>query len=78
MTDAKHATQSRHYGPHGTWSTFDIRHGIGKRIDYIFISSQQFKVLKYGHLTYSENYFYPSDHLPVLADLTFRFSTEFF
>ncbi len=75
--DAKYATQSPHSGPHGTWSTFDVRHGIGKRIDYIFISSQHFKVLQHGHLTYSENLYYPSDHLPVLADLSFRLFTEF-
>jgi len=52
-----------------TWSTFGVRHGIGQRIDYIFISSQHFKVLQHEHLTYSEDFYYPSDHLPVLVNL---------
>jgi len=75
--DAKYATQSSHYGPDGTWSTFDIRHGIGQRIDYTFILLQHFRVLQHAHLTYSENLYYPSDHLPVLADLSFKRFTEF-
>ncbi len=75
--DAKYATQSPHYGPNGTWSTFDVRHGIGQRLDYIFVSSHHFKVLQHQHLTYSENSHYPSDHLPVLSVLTFRHFTQF-
>ena len=74
--DAKHATQSPHHGPSGTWSTFKVRRGIGKRLDYVFVSSQYFNVLRHQHSTYSENSFYPSDHLPVIADLTFRHFTQ--
>ncbi len=75
--DAKYATQSPHHGPDGTWSTFDVHHGIGQRLDYIFVSSQYFKVLQHQHVTYSENSHYPSDHLPVLSVLAFRRSTGF-
>jgi endonuclease/exonuclease/phosphatase family metal-dependent hydrolase len=76
LRDAKHVTKSPHRGPQGTWSTFDARHRIGKRLDYIFISSQHFTVLRHAHIAYSENKSYPSDHLPVLADLIFKNQTR--
>jgi endonuclease/exonuclease/phosphatase family metal-dependent hydrolase len=44
LQDAKHMTISPHYGPHGTWSSFDVRRRIGQRMDYIFISSHYFRV----------------------------------
>ncbi|CAF0897289.1 unnamed protein product [Rotaria sordida] len=72
IQDAKLSTESPHSGPHGTWCTFDVKHGIGDRIDYIFITSSHFKVLKHAHLTDSENKVYPSDHLPVLAELDYK------
>ncbi|CAF2497535.1 unnamed protein product [Rotaria sp. Silwood2] len=70
--DAKLLTESPHSGPDGTWCTFDVKHGIGDRIDYIFITSPHFKVLQHAHLTDSENKLYPSDHLPVLAELDYK------
>jgi endonuclease/exonuclease/phosphatase family metal-dependent hydrolase len=70
--DAKLLTESPHSGPHGTKSFFDVGHGIGDRIDYIFITSSHFKILRHAHLTDSENQFYPSDHLPVLAELAYK------
>ncbi|CAF4308474.1 unnamed protein product, partial [Rotaria sordida] len=72
IQDAKLSTESPHSGPHGTWCTFDVKHGIGDRIDYIFITSSHFKVLKHAHLSDSENKVYPSDHLPVLAELDYK------
>jgi endonuclease/exonuclease/phosphatase family metal-dependent hydrolase len=70
--DAKLSTESPHSGPDGTWSTFDVGSGIGDRIDYIFITSAHFKILNHAHLTDSENKCYPSDHLPVLAELAYK------
>lgn len=70
--DAKLLTESPHSGPEGTWSTFDVESGIGDRIDYIFITSSYFKILNHAHLTDSENKRYPSDHLPVLAELAYK------
>ena len=70
--DAKLSSESSHSGPHGTWSTFHVGSGIGDRIDYIFVTSLHFKTLTHAHLTDSENNFYPSDHLPVLAELTYK------
>jgi len=72
LQDAKLLTEVPHSGPDGTWSTFDVGSGIGDRIDYIFITSSHFKILKHAHLTDSENKCYPSDHLPVLAELAYK------
>ena len=69
--DAKLSSESPHSGPDGTWSTFDVGTGIGDRIDYIFITSSHLKALTHAHLTDSENKCYPSDHLPVLAELAY-------
>ncbi|CAM4908968.1 unnamed protein product [Rotaria socialis] len=72
FADAKLSTASVHSGPDGTWSTFDVKYDIGDRIDYIFITPARLEVLRHAHLTDSNNKFYPSDHLPVLAELTYR------
>ena len=68
--DAKLASDNGHSGPEGSWSTFNVKHGIGDRIDYIFITPTYLKVSNHVHLTDAEDMSYPSDHLPVLAELT--------
>jgi len=71
MQDAKSITESEHQGPDGTWSTFDVQCKIGDRIDYIFIKIGHFIVSKHEHLTDSDGKHYPSDHLPVRAELNY-------
>ncbi|CAF1343907.1 unnamed protein product [Adineta steineri] len=71
LQDTQLLTESSHSGPQGTWSTFDVGHGIGDRIDYIFITPLHFKVLNHAHLTDSQDKCYPSDHLPVLTELVY-------
>jgi endonuclease/exonuclease/phosphatase family metal-dependent hydrolase len=68
LWDAKTITGSPHYGPEGSWSTFDVATGIGERIDFIFVSDQ-FDVGQHAILTDSQQKHYPSDHLPVIADI---------
>ena len=69
LQDARLLSEARNSGPNGTWSTFDVNHGIGDRIDYVFITPLHFKVLQHTHVTESKNGFYPSDHLPVFTEL---------
>ena len=69
--DAKTATQLPPYGPDGTF-TGRFRNPIGAgRIDYIFVS-EGFDVLKYAGLTDNDGMYYPSDHIPVMADIVLR------
>ena len=76
--DAKLLSETSHLGPDGTFSTFDTKYEIGDRIDYIFITSSFFRVLKHSHLTDSDNQYYPSDHLPVLASSLNRLAKYMF
>jgi endonuclease/exonuclease/phosphatase family metal-dependent hydrolase len=69
--DAQSISTTGHSGPSGTWSTFQVKTGIGPKIDYIFVTPLHFQVMKHQHLIDSENNLYPSDHLPVIADLVF-------
>ena len=69
LQDAKNLTETPHQGPNGTWATFFVAHGLGDRIDYIFVTPQNTRVLKHAILTDSDTECYPSDHLPVLAEI---------
>jgi endonuclease/exonuclease/phosphatase family metal-dependent hydrolase len=69
--DTKLSSETGHHGPDGTWATFDVKRGIADRIDYIYCTSMHFRVLQHMHLTDNDNVSYPSDHLPVVAELAF-------
>ena len=67
--DAKNLTETPHYGPDGTWATFFIGQELGNRIDFIFATPEYLRVLNHAILTDSNNKYFPSDHLPVIAEL---------
>jgi endonuclease/exonuclease/phosphatase family metal-dependent hydrolase len=68
LRDARVTVEDSAYGPSGTHFGFGVGPGAGRRIDYILVS-RAIRVLRHGHLAESEEGFYPSDHLPVLAEL---------
>ncbi len=61
------------YNSGGTFNAFEFHKPINddKEIDHIFVSKKSFEIKKYAVLT--DSYFckYPSDHFPVLVELTF-------
>ena len=68
LNDSRTVTQTTPYGPEGTF-TRRFANPIGQeRIDYIFVSNG-IKVLKYASLTDNDGNFYPSDHIPVMAEV---------
>ncbi|MGH7456962.1 MAG: endonuclease/exonuclease/phosphatase family protein, partial [bacterium] len=69
LMDAKHITTHAHHGPNWTFHGFET---VVDRpqIDYIFIS-KNVQVERHGVLSDRWNGRYPSDHLPVLAELVF-------
>jgi predicted alpha-1,2-mannosidase len=71
LSDARNITVDPPYGPEGTF-TNRFTNPVGRdRIDYIFVGNQ-FGVNKYAVLTdYREFPYYPSDHLPVVAELSY-------
>jgi endonuclease/exonuclease/phosphatase family metal-dependent hydrolase len=72
LHDSYSVTEQPPYGPEGTFSR-RFSNPIGKRrIDYIFVNDA-FHVHKYAVLTdYREFPYYPSDHLPVAVNLSFK------
>jgi len=68
LNDAHSITRQPPYGPVGTTNAFRFTAPMKNRIDYVFVS-KQFDVLKYAVLTDAKNQRYPSDHLPVVADV---------
>ena len=71
MRDAYDITAQPPYGPVGTFNGFRWNATLLNRIDYIFVSDH-FSVLKYAALTDALERRWPSDHLPVLADVILK------
>ena len=71
LNDSKKVSTAKPFGPTGTFNGFKFNEPISNRIDYIFTSKHNIKVLKYAVLSDSKDCKYPSDHLPVIIDLKF-------
>ena len=70
LHDGREVSKKPPYGPLGTFSGFDWNAVLDKRIDYIFVDG--FKVESYTHIDdRMENNKHISDHLPVIAMLSF-------
>lgn len=70
LQDTFYHSETMHYGPKGTFTGFNVNEVPKDRIDYIFVKG--FKIKSHRHINdRRENLLYPSDHFPVLADLTF-------
>ena len=69
LRDSREVSESKPYGPEGTSGGFQVKEK-SRIIDYIFINDKV-KILRHGHLSDSFGIYYPSDHLPVLAEVEF-------
>lgn len=70
LDDSFYHSKTPHYGPKATWQAFDINTIAKDRIDYIFVKG--FTVLSNRTINdRRSNNLYPSDHFPVLAEITF-------
>lgn len=72
LVDTRSASTEPPFGPEGTFNGFKFQEPVQKRIDYIFLSGTDLKVKQYAVLSDSRNCHYPSDHLPVLARMTWE------
>ena len=68
VKDARLFSIQSPHGPEGTWSGFSFPGEPEKRIDYIFIK-HNIHVLRFGTLSESWAGRFPSDHLPVFAEV---------
>ena len=73
MNDSREISESKPFGPSGTFNGFKHNEPVTDLIDYIFISkNEKLKVKKYAVLSDSKDLRYPSDHLPVYVELYYR------
>ena len=69
LQDARYISQHGHYGPTSTFNEFKAL--IPERkIDYVFVKGN-IRVLQHGVLSDTWDGRFPSDHLPVLAEIVF-------
>lgn len=70
LNDSFTHSETKHYGPVGTFTAFNVSEIPKERIDYIFVKG--LKIKSHRHINdRRENLLYPSDHFPVLVDLSF-------
>lgn len=69
LNDSKNISQSKPFGPTGTFNAFEFQKPVTVLIDYIFTSKNNVDVLKHAVLSDSKDCKYPSDHLPVYTEL---------
>lgn len=69
FNDSKDVSKTTPFGPIGTFNGFHFDKPVTRRIDYIFVSKSNIKVLKYAVLSDSAACRYPSDHLPVYIEI---------
>lgn len=72
MGDSYILAGENNFGPAGTFNGFKFNEPVMHRIDYIFTSKGDFRVLKNAILSDSRDCRYPSDHLPVYSKLEFK------
>lgn len=73
MLDARDLSIEPPFGPSGTFNGFKFDQPVTLLIDYIFASKNSaFTVNKFAVLSDSKDLRYPSDHLPVMADLEWK------
>lgn len=70
LQDAFDITAQPHLGPLFTFEGFHVRSGSEKRrIDYIFVNDE-IQVIKHAIISNFRDTRYPSDHLPVISEIT--------
>lgn len=70
LLDSKEMAQVA-FGPEGTFNGFHFNEPVTRRIDFIFVS-ENIRVNKYAVLSDNWNLQYPSDHLPVLIEVSLK------
>ncbi|RMZ60452.1 endonuclease/exonuclease/phosphatase family protein [Chryseobacterium nematophagum] len=69
LKDTFYHSATKHYGPMGTFTAFNVNEIPKDRIDYIFVKG--FTINSHRHINdRRENLLYPSDHFPVIITLT--------
>lgn len=71
LKDAQFISQSGHYGSDVTFNNFGEEHTPGNKIDFIFVNDK-ISVFEHGVIGETFNGKYPSDHMPVVAEIKIK------
>ena len=72
LNDSRIISKSGSFGPVGTFNNFEFHKSVTLLIDFIFTSRNNIEVIKHAVLSDSKDCRYPSDHLPVYAEILFK------
>jgi len=73
MNDCRNLSEQKPFGPSGTFNGFKHNEPVNDLIDYIFMSKNSpSKVKKFATLSDSKDLRYPSDHLPVYVEISYK------
>lgn len=72
INDSRIMSKKGSFGPSGTFNNFEFHKPVRLLIDFIFTSKNNIEVLKHAVLSDSRDCRYPSDHLPVYAEIVFK------
>lgn len=72
LNDTRIISRTGSFGPSGTFNNFEFHKPVDLLIDFIFTSKNNIEVTKHAVLSDSKDCKYPSDHLPVYAEVVFK------
>lgn len=72
LNDTRSSSKSPSFGPAGTFNNFEFHKPVTLLIDFIFTSKNTGEVIKHAVLSDSKDCKYPSDHLPVYAEIILK------
>jgi len=73
INDTREISEVKSFGPAGTFNGFKHNEPVTLLIDYIFLSkNNRFRVKKHAVLSDSKDLKYPSDHLPVFVEISYK------
>ena len=72
LNDPRDFSETKPFGPAGTFNGFVHNKPVTDLIDYVFVSKSGIAVKKYAVLSDAINMHYPSDHLPVFVHLELK------
>jgi len=71
FSDSYNVTELK-FGESGTFNDFKYNQKSNQRIDYIFVKNESLKVKKYAVLNNSYQLKFPSDHFPVIVEVSYK------
>ncbi len=75
FSDGRTISLTPHFGPDSTYNGFSPSEKEGMQIDFIFLRSQSWRVLRHATLSQTWGGRFASDHHPVMAELAWQSET---